>query len=66
MRAQRGGGGGASCLSGAVAERRRDGSRARSLIFSGKQLNDDKTLKDYGIEAGQTLHMVLALRGGRE
>lgn len=35
------------------------------LIFAGKQMNDDKTAKDYNIEGGSVLHLVLALRGGR-
>lgn len=34
------------------------------LIFSGKQLADDKTLEFYNINAGATIHMVLQLRGG--
>ena len=34
------------------------------LIFSGKQLADDKTLESFGITAGATVHMVLQLRGG--
>ena len=40
------------------------------LIFGGKQLGpkegevDDKTARDYSIEAGCVLHLVLALRGG--
>ena len=34
------------------------------LIFAGKQMNDDKTAKDYNIEGGSVLHLVLALRGG--
>jgi ubiquitin C len=34
------------------------------LIYSGKQLVDDKPLAEYHIKAGDTLHMVLALRGG--
>ncbi|KAI8927083.1 ubiquitin-related domain-containing protein [Entophlyctis helioformis] len=34
------------------------------LIFGGKQMVDDKTAADYGIEAGTVLHLVLALRGG--
>jgi hypothetical protein len=36
----------------------------RSLIFGGKQMNDDKTAKEYNIEGGSVLHLVLALRGG--
>ncbi|KAL1310919.1 hypothetical protein AAFC00_001145 [Neodothiora populina] len=35
------------------------------LIFGGKQMNDDKTAAEYNLEGGATLHLVLALRGGR-
>jgi len=34
------------------------------LIYSGKQLADDKKIEDYNITAGGTIHMVLQLRGG--
>ncbi|SHO79148.1 Similar to S.cerevisiae protein RPL40B (Ubiquitin-ribosomal 60S subunit protein L40B fusion protein) [Malassezia sympodialis ATCC 42132] len=34
------------------------------LIFGGKQMADDKTVKDFGIEGGTVLHLVLSLRGG--
>ena len=34
------------------------------LIFGGRQMADEKTVKDYIIEAGSVLHLVLALRGG--
>ena len=34
------------------------------LIFAGKQMNDDKTAKEYNIEGGSVLHLGLALRGG--
>lgn len=34
------------------------------LIYSGKQMVDDKTAADYSLEPGVTLHLVLALRGG--
>ena len=36
------------------------------LIFGGKQMNDEKIAKDYNIEGGSVLHLVLALRGGRK
>jgi len=35
------------------------------LIFGGKQMSDDKTAAEYNLEGGATLHLVLALRGGR-
>jgi ubiquitin-like protein Nedd8 len=35
------------------------------LIYAGKQLVDDKTAKDYNIEGGSLLHLVLALRRGQ-
>ncbi|VDL62650.1 unnamed protein product [Hymenolepis diminuta] len=34
------------------------------LIFSGKQMNDEKTVQEYKIQGGSVLHLVLALRGG--
>ena len=35
------------------------------LIFSGKQMNDDKTASEYKVTGGSVLHLVLALRGGQ-
>jgi len=34
------------------------------LIYAGKQLEDDKTLGDYSIPGGATIHIFLCLRGG--
>jgi len=34
------------------------------LIFGGRQMADEKTVREYNIEAGSVLHLVLALRGG--
>ena len=34
------------------------------LIFNGKQLDNHKTIGDYDIEEGSSVHMVLRLRGG--
>ncbi|KAJ8469305.1 hypothetical protein ONZ51_g9073 [Trametes cubensis] len=34
------------------------------LIFAGRQMADDKLVKEFNIAAGAVLHLVLALRGG--
>lgn len=34
------------------------------LIFHGQQLEDDHTLADYKVLEGDTLHLVMRLRGG--
>lgn len=34
------------------------------LVFNGKQLEDGHRLSDYNVKAGETVHLVLKLRGG--
>lgn len=34
------------------------------LVYSGRQLNDEKTLKESGVQPGATINLLLALRGG--
>lgn len=33
------------------------------LVYAGKQLEDGKTLQDYNIKDGETVHLTLRLRG---
>lgn len=35
------------------------------LLYAGKQLDDERTLKDYNIMHNMTIHIVLRLRGGK-
>eukprot|EP01084_Bolivina_argentea_P199094 340736_1 len=44
-------------LDGIAVERQR-------IVFEGKQLENDKILKDYNITQQETLHLVIRLRGG--
>ncbi len=39
-------------------------TQEQRLIFAGKQLDDNKTLQEYGVKNDSTIHLVLRLRGG--
>ena len=34
------------------------------LIYGGKQLSDEQTIANYNMKAGDTIHMILQLKGG--
>jgi len=49
-----------------IQENENINTEQQRLVFQGKQLDDDKKLSDYGIQASATLHLILRLRGGIE
>ena len=46
-----------------IEERENVSVPEQRLIFGGKQLEDERTLADYQITDGMTMHLVLRLRG---
>jgi len=47
-----------------IKERQNIAPAMQRLLFSGKQLEDGKTLQDYNIESGATGNMTLRMLGG--
>ena len=50
-------------LKARIEEKRGTAPRAQRLIYGGKQLEDKRTLADYNIQHGNTLHLTLRLLG---
>jgi ubiquitin C len=47
-----------------IAEKENLPPGEQRLIYSGKQLDENRTLSDYDIKADATLHLLLRLKGG--
>ena len=47
-----------------MEEKEGDPSDTTEVDFRREAMHDEKTAKDYNIEGGSVIHMVLALRGG--
>ncbi len=55
-----------TCLDLKILVEKKDGIPVdqQRLVFSGKQLDNDRTMADYSIRACSTCHLILRLRGG--